>query len=86
VTVINPLGLHARAAAQLVKRAGQFSSRITLARVDGYGTEVNAKSILNVLTLAASSGYHLRLKAEGEDSQAAVAAITELFATGFGEI
>jgi phosphocarrier protein HPr len=85
VTVVNPLGLHARAAAQLVRLAGSFQSRIVLRRV---GTELSAdaRSILSLLTLSASIGSHLDIKVEGEDAEAALAAVSELFEMGFGEI
>lgn len=85
VRIVNPLGLHARAAAQLVRLAGRFKSRIILHRTDST-VYADAKSILSVLTLAASIGSELRLKVEGEDESAAQAALTELFANGFGEI
>ena len=85
VNVVNPLGLHARAAAQLVRVAGQFRSRITLHRDDS-NASANAKSILSVLALAAAVGTVLRIRAEGEDETDAFDAITKLFADGFGEI
>ena len=83
--VINPLGLHARAAAQLVRLAGKFKSKIILKRVDN-NVVADAKSILSVLTLAAAKGTHLKLEVEGEDEQEALQAIEEIFARGFGEI
>lgn len=86
VTVINPLGLHARAAAQLVKRASQFRSSVTLAKVGSEAPTANARSILSVLSLAASAGSVLEVAAEGDDSELALAAIRELFAKGFGEV
>lgn len=85
VTVVNPLGLHARAAAQLVRLAGSFQSRIVLRRV-GSEISADARSILSLLTLSASIGSHLDIKVEGEDAEAALAAVSELFETGFGEI
>ena len=85
VNVVNPLGLHARAAAQLVRVAGQFRSRITLHRDDS-NASANAKSILSVLALAAAVGTVLRIRAEGEDETDAFDAITKLFEDGFGEI
>jgi phosphotransferase system HPr (HPr) family protein len=83
--IVNPLGLHARAAAQLVRLAGTFKSRILLKRLDSTVT-ADAKSILNVLTLAASRGTELDLEIEGPDETAALEAITDIFARGFGEI
>ena len=85
VTVINQLGLHARAAAQVVKTARLFSSRITLTH-SGSGESANAKSILSLLYLAASKGVNLIIKTEGEDEADASAAIEGLFLSGFGEI
>ncbi|MEP7039125.1 MAG: HPr family phosphocarrier protein [Acidobacteriota bacterium] len=85
IKVINPLGLHARAAAQLVRLAGKFKSRIILKRIDN-NVIADAKSILSVLTLAAAKGTHLELEVEGEDEQKALQAIEEIFAKGFGEI
>lgn len=83
--VTNPLGLHARAAAQLVRLAGKFRSRIILRRTDNKAS-ADAKSILSVLTLAASRGTELEIKIEGEDEADAMEAIEELFAVGFGEV
>jgi phosphotransferase system HPr (HPr) family protein len=85
VTVVNPLGLHARAAAQLVRLAGTFRSRIRIRR-DDTGGFANAKSILSVLALAASIGTLLQVEINGDDEQAAFDAVTRLFADGFGEI
>jgi len=85
VTIINPLGLHARAAAQLVRLSGTFKSRILIAREDS-GVFADAKSILSVLTLAAGMGTQLGLTVEGEDASEAFAAVSLLFEKGFGEI
>lgn len=85
VTVVNHLGLHARAAAQLVRLAGQFQSTITL-RKEESGGFANAKSILSVLALAASAGSHLTIEVDGTDEQDALAAIVEIFENGFGEL
>lgn len=82
VKITNKLGLHARAAAKLVHTASAFTSEIFI------GTEheeVNAKSILGILTLAATKGTPLVVRAEGADEQAAVDAIAALFADKFGE-
>jgi len=85
VKISNPLGLHARAAAQLVRLAAKFESRIILERTDNIVT-CDAKSILSVLTLAASKGTELKLAVEGEDEQKAKEAIEEIFLSGFGEL
>ena len=85
VKIINPLGLHARAAAQLVRLAGKFKSNIKLERLDNF-VMADAKSILSVLTLAAARGTELTLTIDGEDENEAHAAITELFTNGFGEL
>jgi Phosphotransferase System HPr (HPr) Family len=83
--IVNPLGLHARAAAQLVKLAGSFRSNIKLTRSDN-AVVADAKSILSVLTLAAGKGIELKLNVEGADEAAAFEAIKNIFANGFGEI
>jgi phosphotransferase system HPr (HPr) family protein len=80
-----PLGLHARAAAKLVRVASGFRSEVLLRRDDGSAI-ADAKSILSVLMLAASRGTKLQATAEGIDEEAAMNAIAELFAAGFGEI
>ena len=85
VTIVNALGLHARAAAQLVRLAASFSSKITLHRNDN-GRLANAKSILSVLALAASRGTIVRIEADGTDEEAAIDAVQLLFASGFGEL
>ncbi len=85
VKVVNPLGLHARAAAQLVRVAGKYRSRITLRREDSESF-ANAKSILSVLALAAPVGTVLLIEAEGTDENEAFETIMSLFADGFGEI
>ncbi|MBX7172886.1 MAG: HPr family phosphocarrier protein [Pyrinomonadaceae bacterium] len=85
VKIINPLGLHARAAAQLVRLAGKFKSKIQLIRQDN-AVMADAKSILSVLTLAASKGTKLQLFIDGSDEIEAKEAIIEIFERGFGEI
>ena len=84
IIVVNRLGLHARAAAQLVRVAAKFKCSITLFRSDR-NVFANAKSILSVLALAASKGTELAIKVEGEDEEAALKDIESLFANGFGE-
>ncbi len=78
------LGLHARAAAKVVRVAREFDSNVELRRIDN-GVTADAKSILSVLMLAASQGTKLHAVAEGIDEQAALAAIDKLFEDGFGE-
>ena len=85
VSVINPLGLHARAAAKLVRVASSFVSRITLTDSRRELT-ADAKSILSVLTLSASVGTVLSIKAEGEDESEAILAVSDVFSDGFGEL
>lgn len=85
VKIINPLGLHARAAAQLVRLAGKFKSKILLIREDN-AVIADAKSILSVLTLAAAKGTELKLSVDGSDEIEALKTIEELIIKGFGEI
>ncbi len=85
VKVVNPLGLHARAAAQLVKVAGSFSSTILLHRSDSQ-LNADAKSILSVLSLAAPVGTVLEIYIEGNDEDEALNRISLLFKNGFGEL
>jgi phosphocarrier protein len=82
VTIVNKLGLHARAASKLVNCASGFASQVWISRGD---REVNGKSIMGVLTLAAGRGTELGLRAEGEDEEAALDALSELIAGYFGE-
>lgn len=84
VRVTSRLGLHARAAANLVRIASQFKSTLTLQRLDG-NVEADAKSILSVLMLAASRGTELRVVADGSDEQQALSAVLGLFERGFDE-
>jgi phosphocarrier protein len=80
--IVNRLGLHARAAAKLVHTAGAFQSRVT---VEKEGEEVDAKSILGVLLLAAAQGSTVTVRCDGQDEDAAMAAVTDLIANRFGE-
>jgi len=80
--IVNRLGLHARAAAKLVQTAGHFQSRVT---VEKDGEEVDAKSILGVLLLAAAQGCRITIRCEGEDEGAALQAILGLIANRFDE-
>ena len=80
--ILNRLGLHARAAAKLVRLANGFASEILVAKD---GMEVNGKSIMGVLMLAAPKDAKILIRAIGSDAEEAVAAIGELFAGKFGE-
>ena len=82
-TVVNPLGLHARPAAQLVKLASGFESEVMVIKD---GMPINGKSIMGVMMLAAECGSTLTVQATGTDEQAAVAAICALIDQGFGEL
>jgi len=84
VQVTSRLGLHARAAANLVRVATQFQSSLTVQRLDG-DSEADAKSILSILTLAASRGTELRVVAHGDDEQEALDAVVGLFSRDFDE-
>lgn len=80
--VINRLGLHARAAVKLVQLLGTFRSQVTLV---GRGREVNGKSIMGVMLLAAAQGSSVLIRADGPDEQAALEAAADLFARCFDE-
>jgi phosphocarrier protein len=82
VTIRNKAGLHTRPASMLVRTASQFDADIFLRR-DGY--EINGKSVIGVMTLAAGQGATLTLVVNGEDEDAAADAIADLFEDGFGE-
>lgn len=82
VQIVNKNGLHARPAAEIVKLSAKYRSEITIHRD---GTDVNAKSIMGVMMLAAECGSTLVLRAEGEDADAALEAIAMLIANKFGE-
>jgi phosphocarrier protein HPr len=81
-TIVNKLGLHARAAAKLTHLAGTYKSEIWLSRS---GRRVNAKSIMGVMMLAAGQGTSVLIEAEGADAEQAVAALAKLIAEKFGE-
>jgi len=82
VTVLNALGLHASTSAKLVKLANKYKSEIFLVKEN---TEVNAKSIMGVLMLAASQGTKLEIRAEGDDAYSAVMELRKLFENKFDE-
>jgi phosphocarrier protein len=85
VTVVNPTGLHARPAAEFVKLAASFKSSITVRNLTTQ-KEVNAKSIVMLLTLALSKGSQMSIAADGEDEEEAVTALAALIEGGFGEV
>ncbi len=82
ITIINKLGLHARAASKLVNCASQFESEVFIVRKDN---RVNAKSIMGVMMLAASKGVELELEIEGNDEQSCRDALVALINNRFGE-
>ena len=82
VTVVNQLGMHARAAAKFVHLAARFQSQVRVARD---AREMDGKSIMGLLLLAAARGTTIRISAEGGDEADAVAALAHLVQTGFGE-
>ncbi len=83
VTVTNRAGLHTRPAAMIVRTASRFKSDFYIQK-DGY--EINGKSIIGVMTLAAEQGASLTLLLDGEDEEEAAEAVSRLFEDGFGEV
>jgi phosphocarrier protein len=82
ITIVNKLGLHARAAARFVTLASSFASDVKVAR---NGQEVNGKSIMGVMMLAASRGTEITLIVDGDDENEAMARLSELIEQRFGE-
>ncbi len=82
VAVVNQSGIHARPSAEIVKTAAKFKSALVLSHD---GLDVNGKSIMGVMMLAAPCGSTVLVRAAGEDAEPLVAAIAELFAAKFGE-
>jgi phosphocarrier protein len=82
VQIVNKAGLHARPAAEIVKVAAKYASDITVSRDE---LEVNGKSIMGVMMLAAECGSTLQLKAEGPDAKEALDALERLIGSKFGE-
>ena len=80
--IVNTLGLHARAAAQLVQTANRFGCEV---HVEKDGSAVNGKSIMGVLTLAAAKGTEIAVCCEGDDAAEAMAALAAVIENGFGE-
>ncbi len=82
VRILNPLGFHARAAARFVAEASRFASRVTVVLKD---KEMDGKSILGLLLLAAPCGASIQIRAEGRDEKEAIKALAAVVAGGFGE-
>ena len=82
LTIVNRLGLHARAAAKFVQLAGRYACDIELSRGE---KSVNGKSIMGVMTLAAAQGIEITLATNGSDEQEALDALSALVIDGFGE-
>lgn len=82
VTIINKLGLHARASSKLVQLSSKFASEIHIKHND---KKVNGKSIMGVMMLAASQGTEIELIADGNDQQQAIQALEQLIQDRFGE-
>ena len=80
--IVNKLGLHARASALFVKTASRFTSDVKLSKK---GVEVNGKSIMGIMMLAASKGITVSLTVDGADEEEALQVIGDLIANGFGE-
>lgn len=81
-TIVNKLGLHARAAAKFVTQASLFKSEINLSR---NGQSVNGKSIMGVMMLAAAKGTEIELQVDGPDEEQAIQSLLELIENRFGE-
>ena len=82
LTIVNKLGLHARAAAKFVNCASTFASDVSVRRGE---REVNGKSIMGVMMLAAAKGTEIEVEASGDDAEAAVEALEQLVNERFGE-
>ena len=85
IVVSNNMGLHARPAMQFVDAANQFTSRITVFRAGDDPIEADGKSVMQMIVLEATKGTPLRIEAEGDDAEAAVKTLVELFESKFGE-
>jgi len=82
LTIINKLGLHARASAKFVTLASSFKSDVTVSR---NGQQANGKSIMGIMMLAAGKGTDIELQVDGEDEDGALQSLTDLVANRFGE-
>lgn len=85
ISVTNKVGLHARPAAEFVKTAGKFKSKINIKNTTQNSDWVNAKSILKVLSLGVAENHQVEITADGEDEEAALAALEALIQSNFGE-
>jgi phosphocarrier protein len=85
IVVSNKMGLHARPAMQFVDLANQFTSRITVFRGGDDPIEADGKSVMQMIVLEATKGTPLKIEAEGDDAEAAVKTLVELFESKFGE-
>lgn len=85
IEIRNPSGLHARPAAMFVKAAAGFRSAVTVENLDRGTPPVNAKSIISFLGGGMAKGHTVRIAADGEDEEAAVAALRDLVESGLGE-
>jgi phosphocarrier protein HPr len=85
IIVVNRLGLHARPAMQFVDLANQFKSKVTVSKGGNDPCSADGKSVMQMITLAAEQGTTLRIDAEGDDAEAAVDKLAQLFADKFGE-
>ncbi len=83
VEIVNPKGLHARAAARFAKLCGTFSADVTVSKS---GTTVSGRSIMGLMMLAAALGTEIEISVRGADAEAAMAALATLVSGGFGEI
>ncbi len=83
LTITNKNGMHARPAAQFVKLASQFKSEILVEKDD---EQVNGKSIMGLMMLAAAKGEKIKVSIQGADQDAAMAAIEDLVRSGFGDV
>lgn len=81
-SIVNKLGLHARASALFVKTASRFRSDI---KIEREGVQVNGKSIMGIMMLAAAKGTVIKVTIDGEDEAEAIAALCDLITNGFGE-
>ena len=85
IVVSNQLGLHARPAMQFVDTANQFSSTVMVYKGGDEPAEADGKSVMQMIILAATQGTPMRIEADGDDAEAAVAKLVELFESKFGE-
>ncbi len=83
LTIRNKMGMHARPAAQFVKRAGKYQCDVWVEKDD---ESVNGKSIMGLMMLAAGKGETIKLITEGADAEAAMADLEELVSSGFGDV